>query len=185
MSKLFLIFSRISFSIVLASLFLPFVVVKCVDKEIATASGIALITGNYKMEDHSSKFDPSNPFKKQTNVKENPENEKLKEVYSPSYNPYMIIVALIGILGLIITFIKLPFRKEIILIMALAGFLLLIIMANMIDASFSKLSGENAGILNSIMPEIIMQYGFYICATSFLLVFLEPLITLFKNEEQV
>jgi hypothetical protein len=188
MTKLFTLLSRISSTVVLMSLFLPFMVVKCANQEMATATGIQLMTGDVKMKDPTKQFNPENPFNNLTSQATTDEISKdvsknVKQKQNSEYSYLMIGIAILGILGLILSFLKMPFRKYILMGIGLIGIVLLTILAQTIDDNSSKSMLADNPLASAYQATISLQIGFYVCIIGFFMVFIEPIIVLFKEEQ--
>ncbi|MEA5257049.1 hypothetical protein VB264_04575 [Arcicella aquatica] len=185
MTKLFNLFSRISFTVVLASLFLPFMVVQCANQEIVKATGVQLITGDIKMKDPSKQFNPNNPFESTSlddlhkNLNKTTQGNK-----TPEHNPYIIGIGILGLLGLVISFLKMPYRKEVLMGIAATGIILLVVLSQTLEVTGAKdLAKENNPLLSAYKVKVSMQEGFYLCLVGFFMVFIEPIIILFKDTQ--
>lgn len=175
--KLFNLFSRVSYTLVIVSFLLPFLVVRCQNEDVVTATGIEVITGNAKMNgvnlQNSDLFNQKNPTISNQKSKSQDNNSELKY--------YGIAILILGMTGLTLSFLKLQQKREILMITSFVGIILLFLMSRSIDSHLSNYSGD----LFVRTIEIKMQEGFYICIVGFLITFVEPTITLFKDEDYI
>ncbi|HLO44313.1 MAG TPA: hypothetical protein VK175_08280 [Leadbetterella sp.] len=183
MNNFFEITSKLSFSLVIVSIFLPFMLVKCVDEKVATATGFELIKGEIEEVNNAGKFDPNNPFEDKKDKGQNSSLLNSEELKKES-NPYIIATALLALLGLIISFLKVKRRKQTFGLISLFGVGLLIVFGLTIDGFILKISSEYQNTLSKSL-KITLQEGFYLAVFGFLLNFIEPIYEVFQDQEFV
>lgn len=176
MTKLFSLLSKISYTIVIFSFFLPFVVIQCQQTEIMTSTGVQLAMG--ESTDKISKDLLKNKFSNQAETKQT-ENNKESKKGEP--NLFIIGIAILAILGLAISFLVFDQKKNTLMIISGIGLLLLFIFGIKLDSiGEMAASKEQKEIVK--MLSFKLQIGYYLAIVGFLITFIEPLIQLFKNE---
>jgi hypothetical protein len=182
-TKLFNLFSKVSYTVVLASFLLPFLTIKCQDQDIATATGFELITGNIKMkgmDEMGNMFGKSTPTESTNKKAESKDNHKMKEA-SPNF--YAIGIFILGLIGLALSFMKMQAKNKLLIGVSALGIVLLFVL------SYTAGTGSDLGELNdNPIPiadsiKVKMQEGFYVCLVGFLITFAEPIISVFKDDE--
>lgn len=173
--KLFNLFSRVSYTLVIVSFLLPFLVVRCQNEDVFTATGIEVITGNAKMNgtniQNSDLFPQKNPNTSIQKSENQNNNRELKY--------YGIAILILGMAGLTLSFLKIRQKRDILMINSFVGIILLFLMSRSINSQLNNYSSD----FFARTIEIKMQEGFYICIVGFMITFVEPIVTLFKDED--
>jgi hypothetical protein len=182
MSIRFKIFSKISFSTVILSFLFPFLTVSCDDTKIVETKGIEIILGRVNLVQPTKGFDSKNPFKKFKKDKIEPNNLFKNEFFDDNLLPnfYLISIIILSLIGLIFCFrSEFSFQKEVILIIAFIGVLVVSALGYNIDSIVNK-NSSNAYNYSGYF-QITLKSGYYIMLLGFLISYLDPLIEIFTD----
>lgn len=161
-----------SYSVIIICFFLPFLTVKCSDMELASVSGVDLARGvDFKEKVKDGEFAKKmSDYKKYTgetleNDDEIPAEDNEKQKSKPSI--LLIVPFLLGVSGLIISFIKIRNKGIIQLIISLASFICLVIFGLTIKNSseLNMLNSSNDGLIT-----IHLGNAFYCASLIFILI---------------
>jgi hypothetical protein len=162
-----------SFAVIVFCFFLPFILIKCGDTEIASVSGFDLVQGkdmkeNFKDGDMTKML--GNDFKEnyldKTSEEENlDENGEEKETH-PNY--LLLIALFMAINGLVVSFLKFNSKPTVLLTFSIIGLLCLAVFAiTFLNADeLKELNGS--GGLGSGIVSIKLSYGFWLATLLFL-----------------
>ncbi len=146
--------SSIVFAILLISFLLPFLQLSCGNQELKTVSGIQMITG-FKMEQ---------PFAE----KDKPRIKKIKG------DPFTRLAFLLGIIGLVLSFLKGRFISKITALIGFLGAGTMLFLKTKID---QKIAETGAGLL-----AVNYKIGFWLVLVLFMVIFLINLLLPEKQE---
>jgi Na+/citrate or Na+/malate symporter len=183
MTKLFSVISKISYIAVLLGLFLPFMVLKCSDQDILKATGVQLITGKYEELEKAKSMADKNVFDDSAKDKKNTD----KKLFNESKNVFVIAFTALALIGLGLSFVSFPNKKTVLMILSAVIVGLMCYLPQLLEkglaSSMNKPSSEDMKFLENIRLTVKMQAGYYLSLIGAVLIFLEPLILLFKNED--
>ena len=182
MKKILPHFIKFSYSTVILSFFLPFILIKCNNLEVAKASGFDLAFGKLKEIEKEKKFDPNNPFVEKSKEEPKSEKEPLSQPAKNSPNYFIIAILVISIIGLILSFLSFREKEKILMVFSAIGIFVLLAFSQTIDSEAIKADGEFKKFMNNTM-KISLQEGFYICLLGFLMTYIEPITHIFTDQE--
>lgn len=162
-----------SFAVIVFCFFLPFVLVKCGDTEIASISGFDLVQGkdmkeNFKDGNMSNML--GNDFKENYLDQEN-EEENLDEngEEKPTHPNYFLLLALfVAINGFVVSFLKIQSKPTVLLTFSIIGLLCFAIFAITFLNTDELKQLNGSGGLGSGIVSIKLSYGFWIATLLFL-----------------
>uniref|UniRef100_UPI00404A6607 hypothetical protein n=1 Tax=Flavobacterium sp. TaxID=239 RepID=UPI00404A6607 len=163
-----------SFAIVVFCFFMPFILVKCGDTEIASISGFDLVQGtdmkeNFKDGEMSNML--GDKFKSQY-ADEDSEDEDLADVEEKEKKPsYLLLIALfMAINGFIVSFLKFKAKPTLLMVFSSIGFVLLVVFAiSFLNADELKELNSSSNQFGSGILTVRLSWGFWL-ATFFFLV---------------
>lgn len=164
-----------SFAIVIVCFFLPFILVKCGDTEIASISGFDLVQGtdmkeNFKDGDLSNML--GDKFKNQY-ADEDSEDEDISDEEEQEKKPsYLLLIALfMAINGFIVSFLKFKAKPTLLMVFSSIGFVLLVVFAiSFFNADELKELNSSSNQFGSGILTVRLSWGFWL-ATLFFLVY--------------
>lgn len=162
-----------SFAVIVFCFFLPFVLVKCGETEIASISGFDLVQGkdmkeNFKDGNMSNML--GNDFKENYLDQENEEENLDENGEEKSTHPnYLLLIALfVAINGFVVSFLKFQSKPTVLLTFSIIGLLCLAIFATTFLNTDELKQLNGSGGLGSGIVSIKLSYGFWLATLLFL-----------------
>ncbi|MEP7127947.1 MAG: hypothetical protein ABI729_03725 [Chitinophagales bacterium] len=157
--------SSAGFGIAIICFFLPFMNVKCNEKNLATISGIELVTGS-KLNIQQNADQPN-----ELNGKDSHDEMEIED-QTINRNYFAVAAFVLAICGLVLSFLFFLQKEMILSAVGLGGALALMLMRIQIDSSLEKQSG---GISNYLV-HIDYVFGYWLTIVCFLAVGLSNML---------
>jgi hypothetical protein len=161
-----------SFAIVILCFFLPFILVKCGETEIASISGFDLVQGtdikeNFKDGDLSNML--GDKFKNQYGDEDLEQEDIADEEENEKKPSFLLLIALfMAINGFIVSFIKFKAKPTLLLTFSIIGLLCLVVFAITFLNTDELKQLNGSGGLGSGIVSIKLSYGFWLATFLFL-----------------